>query len=134
MSTCTKAQSSEATILNTGLQHITLKQALNVASEHFKTHLSLEKPTNWNDFIDAAYKRRKELNISQSSWANACLTLERTGAAICLLLTDQGIYRESNCISNPAAYFNAMIHRAKKGELRLHNSIFSILKQEGNLA
>ena len=30
----------------------------------------------------------------------------------------------------PAAYFNAMISRAEKGELHLHKSVFGLLKRE----
>ncbi|MFN3828407.1 MAG: plasmid replication protein RepC [Micavibrio sp.] len=117
-------------ILATGLQHITLKQALNGASERFKAHMPLEpRPMNWNDFVEAAYALKTELKISQTSWANACVTLGRSGAAICLLLTDQAAQREENRVLKPGAYFNAMIGRAKKGELHLHNSIFAILKR-----
>ena len=50
--------------------------------------------------------------------------------AICLLLTDQAALREDNRVMKPAAYFNAMIGGAKKGEMHLHNSIFGILKRE----
>lgn len=118
-------------ILATGLQHITLKQALNAASERFKAHMPLEpRPMNWSDFVDAAYALRSELQINQKSWANACVTLGRSGAAICLLLTDQAAQREENRVRKPGAYFNAMIGRARKGELHLHNSIFAILKRE----
>jgi heat shock protein HspQ len=122
----------EELILQTGLQHITLKQALNTASDRFREHLPLEpRPMNWNDFVEAAYKLKNQLYISQSSWAQACVTLGRTGAAICVLLTDQATQRDEDPVLKPAGYFNAMINRAKVGDLHLHNSIFGILKKEG---
>jgi len=128
-----KDQTDEADnlILKTGLQHITLKQALNASSEKFRDHMPIEpRPMNWNDFIEAAYRMREELCISQSSWARACAILGRSGAAISLLLTDQAQQREHNPVAKTGAYFNAMINRAKSGELNLHNSIFGILKKE----
>ncbi len=121
----------ERLILSTGLQHITLKQALNAASERFRNHMPMEhRPMNWNDFVEAAYRLKGDLFISQVSWANACAILGRNGAAICLLLTDQAQQREIKPVQKPGAYFNAMINRAKDGELHLHNSIFGILRKE----
>ena len=126
-------QKEENLILKTGLQHITLKQALNAASDRFKDHMPLEpRPMNWNDFVEAAYSLKGNLHISQNSWSHACVTLGRTGAAICLLLTDQATNRADDPVTKPAGYFNAMINRAKTGELHLHNSIFGILKKEGS--
>ena len=127
-----EAKEGKDLILATGLQHITLKQALNAASERFKNHIPLEpRPMNWSDFIEAAYRLKPELHISQKSWASACITLGRIGAAICLLLTDQAMQREADPVRKPGAYFRAMVRRAHTGELHLHNSIFGILKREG---
>ena len=121
----------EKLILSTGLQHITLKQALNAASSRFRDHMPMEhRPMNWNDFVEAAYKLKSSLFISQNSWANACTVLGRNGAAICLLLTDQAQQRDHKPVQKTGAYFNAMINRAKEGELHLHNSVFGILKRE----
>ena len=49
---------------------------------------------------------------------------------MCLLLTDQAAHREEDPVRKPAAYFNAMITRAKNGELHLHKSIFGLLNKE----
>ena len=122
---------SEEMILKTGLQHITMKQALNAASSRFKAHMPMEpRPMNFNDFVEAAYKLKSELGISQSHWGRACVELTRVGAAMCLLLTDQAAQREDDPVKKPAAYFNAMIGRARAGELYLHKSIFGLLKRE----
>jgi hypothetical protein len=123
---------SENLLTACGLHHITLKQALNAASERFKDHMPLQpRPMNWHDFVDAAYSLKAELHISQQAWSHACVTLGRTGAAICLLLTDQATQRADDPVRKPAGYFNAMINRAKSGELKLHKSIFGLLKKEG---
>lgn len=124
-------QKNDSVISETGLQHISLKQALNAASHRFRERLPLaHRPMNWADVTEAAYDLLFELNISQKSWANACVTLGRTGAAICVLLTDQASLRENDPLRSTAAYFNGMIQRAGTQELNLHKSIFGLLKRE----
>ena len=120
---------SENVISATGLQHITLKQALNAASPRLRDHLPLSSGAlTWSDMVEAAWKLRPGLHISQKSWSEACLLLGRTGATVCLILTDQGAQREKDRVMKPGAYFHAMINKAKTGELHLHKSIFGILK------
>ena len=123
---------SEDMILKTGLQHVTLKQALNAASSRFRDHMPMpSRAMTFNDFVEAAYKLKSELGISQNSWGRACVTLTRVGAAMCLLLADQAAQRKDDPVRNPPAYFNAMITRATKGELHLHKSVFGLMKREG---
>ncbi|MCP5004716.1 MAG: hypothetical protein GY941_12375 [Planctomycetes bacterium] len=124
-------KSPKEIILATGLQHITLKQALNAASSRFREYIPLEpRPLNWSDMVEAAYKLRPALHISQKSWVEACTLLGRTGATVCLLLTDHAMGRDENPVTKPGAYFYAMLNKAKAGELRLHSSIFGILKKD----
>jgi len=114
----------------TGLQHISLEQVLQAASERFLGYLPLVKrPMDWNDVIEAAYRLRSELHISQQSWAEACEVLGRVGASLCVLIADQGSQRAKNRVTQPAAYFRGMVNRARAGELRLHNSIFGLLER-----
>ena len=118
-------------ITATGLQHITLKQALNAASGRFREHLPLNSAAlSWSDMAEAAWKLRPELHISQQNWAEACQLLGRTGATVCLILTDQAVQRERDRVMKPGAYFRAMINKARVGDLHLHKSIFGILKRE----
>ena len=129
------AQNDKEVILaSCGLQHITLNHALSAASERMQAYLPIEKKAiTWQDYIDAAYRLKGALGISQAAWANACMILGRSGAALCVMLTDQANQREVNPAEKPAAYFNGMIERAKSGTLKLHNSIFGLIKHsEGN--
>ncbi|WP_386821018.1 plasmid replication protein RepC [Luteolibacter algae] len=126
-----KPQQGKFSIADTGLQHITISQALNATSDRFKEHLPLTFDTmSWREFVDAAGRLRPALGISQQSWGNACVALGRTGAAICVLLTDQAALRENDPVTKPAGYFNALVKRAGMGELHLHKSIFGILRRE----
>lgn len=114
-----------------GLEHISLKQALNAASERFRAHLPIEpRPLSWSDLVEAAFRLKCELHVSQQNWAEACATLGRNGAAVCLLLTDRANMRDVEPVQKPGAYFRAMINRAKIGELRLHSSVLGILIRE----
>ena len=124
-------EQEENIVLSTGLQHVTLKQALNASSERFREHIPMEpRPMNWHDLVEAAYRLRPVLHISQQSWGEACLVLGRNGAAVCLLLTDRAMFREKDPVLKPAAYFASLIRRAGKKELNLQRSIFGILKRE----
>ena len=124
-------ETEETLIHKTGLQHVTLKQLLNVSSSRFKDHLPIAaRPMNHGDFIEAAYQLKGQLGISQNSWGYACMTLGRIGAAVCVILTDQANLREENRVMKPGAYFNAMISRAKVGELKLQQSVMGHLKRE----
>jgi len=117
----------------TGLGKITLKQLLNISSERFMAQFPIEnRPMNHNDFIEAAYRLKGTLGISQNSWGHACLTLGRIGAVVCLILTDQANLREENRVMKPGAYFNSMINRAKSGELKLHQSVMGHLKRDND--
>jgi replication initiation protein RepC len=109
-----------------GLQHITLPDLLKAASPNLKAYLPLHEP-DWSEFIEGAYQLKNELNISQASWSQACAVLGRSGAAICVLLTDLATHRESDPVRKPAAYFAAMIERARTAALSLDLSIKAII-------
>jgi len=113
-------------ILATGLQHITLKHVLQAASDRIREQLPVaSRPVDWIDIVEAAYRLRPQLHISQQSWAEACTLLGREGAAVCLLLVDRATERPENPVTNPAAYFRGMINKARAGELRLQGSVFA---------
>ena len=117
-------------VLASGAQHVTLNQVLQAASERFRGCLPLDpRPMKWNDVVEAAYRLRQELHISQQSWAEACQVLGRVGASLCLLLTDRATERIDDPIRKPAAYFRGMVRRAGTGELRLHSSIFGLIER-----
>jgi replication initiation protein RepC len=114
-----------------GLQHVTLKMALEAASERFLGHLPLgTQPINWTDAIEAAYRLRNDLRVSQGYWAEACEVLGRMGAAVCLLIVDRAALREDDPVRKPAAYFRSMVNRARAGELRLHASVYGLLERK----
>lgn len=115
----------------TGIQHLRPKQVLNAASSRFLAHVPMHsRALEWGDLVQAAYKLKPELDISQASWGEACHTLGREGAAVCLLLTDHAMFRQENPVQKPGAYFRAMFKRARTSELNLHGAVFGLLKME----
>lgn len=114
-----------------GGDHVSIAQMVTAASERYRSHLPLRSGTlTWDDVIDAAYRLRPHLGVSQQSWGEACHVVGRVGAALCVLLTDRGIDRTDDPVRQPAAYFRGMVNRARAGELRLHNSVFGLLERE----
>ncbi len=114
---------------HSGLEHVTLGMVVPAASERFRFLLPADP--NWSQLVDAAYLLRRDLGISQENWAEACQILGRNGAALSVLITDQASLRRDNPVRQPAAYFRAMIQRAKRGELQLYRSIFGLLQRSG---
>ena len=112
------------------LDQISLNQCISALSEELKAHLPLTGPIGWAELVETTYRHKGSLNISQASWGQACSTLGRSGAAICIILTERARRRANKPVKKPAAYFSAMINRAKTGELKLHKSLCAALKEE----
>lgn len=117
----------------TGIEHVDLSQVVQAASDRFRAELPLaSRPMNWDDVVEAAYRLKARLGVSQQSWGEACGALGRNTVAICLLVTDRAALREVDPVLKPAAYFRAMVARARGGELRLHASVFGLLEREAS--
>lgn len=112
---------------SSGIDHIKLEMAIGAVSERFQAFLPSD-PT-WSDLVEAAYRLRTDLGISQESWGRGCDLLGRTGAALCILITDRARHRDTDPVRSPAAYFNGMLKRASDGDLHLHKSIFGFVSQ-----
>ncbi len=61
-----------------GMAHVTLGMALGAASDRLAARLPAEP--GWEELVAAAYDLRRELGVSQASWADACELLGRSGA------------------------------------------------------
>lgn len=124
------APAAKSTASSLGAEHVSLPMAVGAASDRLAVYLPPDP--GWTDFIDAANRLRPALGISQASWGEACHVLGRSGAAICLLVTDRATERIENPVRQPAAYFRGMTERGRAGELRLHNSVFGLLRPNFN--
>ncbi len=110
--------------------HITWKIMLNACSERFKDHIPLhDRPMSWDDLIEAAHALLPALKINRTAWWDACDTLGRSGAAICIMIIDQKAQDPENQVRNPGGYLRKMVARAKTGDLNLQGSVFGLLKR-----
>jgi replication initiation protein RepC len=89
----------------------------------------MQRPVLAGDCVKAAYDLTAYLGISHSLWAEACAVLGHQAAAVCVVLIDQAMQRPDNPVRKPNGYFRSMIHKAERGELHLHKSVFGILKR-----
>lgn len=112
-------------IPDSGVQHVKLGMAISASSQRFRDHLPATP--DWRDIVDAAYKIRVKLGISQESWGEACRLLGRNGAALCVLITDQASLRTENRARQPAAYFTGLIKRSSRSDLNIHRTIFGLI-------
>jgi hypothetical protein len=111
---------------SSGLEHVTLGMALEAASARLKALLPPDP--GWSDLVEAAYRLRPVLGVSQQSWGEGCGVLGRSGAAVALLVTDRAALREKAQARAPAAYFRGLVRRAEQGQLRLHSTLFGLLR------
>ncbi len=115
---------------STGIGNVTGKQLLHAASSNFKKYLFHPEDATLDELVTAAEALTGDLGISKASWLFACNNLTKYNAMICVLLTDQGLFREENKVRKPQAYFNGMVSRALRRELHLQKSVMGILKRE----
>ncbi len=110
-------------------KHLTVERLVKAGSDRLRRYLPVDLGTvGWSEFIDAAELLRAEMFISRQSWIQACQTLGRESAAICVLVTDRGLDRKDNPVRLPAAYFRGMVNKARGGELYLAKSVFGLLE------
>ena len=116
--------------LSEEMGRISWKQVLAAGSERFREHLPMhDRALTWPDIVEAAYQLLPVLGISKSAWLDACMTLGRDGAALCIIIIDQKAQDPKCNIRNPGGYLRKMTERAKTGELNLHGSVFGLLKR-----
>ncbi len=116
-----------------GLEHVTLRMALNAAPDEWHVLFERYGAVDWASFVNVAYERKVALGINDTAWALAQAALDRTGAAILVLLADANDIARGGIIFKPGAWVRRMAEKAERGEAHLHRSIFGILNREGTV-
>ncbi|KKJ75212.1 hypothetical protein WH95_19525 [Kiloniella litopenaei] len=128
--TCKSKNSSEVEKFSTGIEHLKLMQLVNAASDEFKDHIPLhDRPLEPSDIVDAAGAMCHELGINRHAWVEAITVMGRLSAAACVLIADKNQYHPDNPVRNPGGFLRGMVDKARKGELKIHRSIFGILER-----
>jgi hypothetical protein len=119
--------------LQTGVEYISIRQAYSVSSDMFRAHIPAgSHAIGWAEMIAAAAALCPSIGIGKAAWDEACVTLGRTAAAMCVLIADRRQLDPVNPVTNPGGFLRGCTAKAQAGKLRLHQSIFGILKkQEG---
>ena len=114
-----------------GIPHIPIALALTAAGEAFRSTLSRTGEPGWRGLVAAAAERAGLCDIDQDCWAEACHSLGRDGAALCLLILDRRLHEDADIepIRSPRAYFRAMIERARDGTLHIDRSIRALSRR-----
>lgn len=95
------------------------RQVAGRATEAFRAHLPAgSSKLRWNDVVEAAYRRRAELGISQQNWAEACASMGRRTAVAGLLLTDEAVSNSTKPVVSPSAYFRGVVDRRTQPRCR----------------
>ncbi len=81
-------------------------------------------PLTWASVLEAAFKVKGAMGISQHAWGEACQKLGRERAAACIAIIDA----KRASIDSPGGYLRGMTERGTEGELKLSNSIYMLVK------
>jgi hypothetical protein len=86
----------------------------------------------WPGLTDTLHARLTLHGIGQDDWAEACLTLGRAGATLCLVVLEGAAARPADGqrppLRRPAAYFRALVARGRSRHLHLDRSIRALAR------
>lgn len=116
----------------TGVEHVNIRHAYNAASSRFKFFIDHQQTINWPALVLAAENTCQNLGIHKTAWQNACMSLGREAAAICVLIADRRKDDTKKPVRNAGGFLRGCINAAHEGKLRLELSIFGILNREWN--
>jgi replication initiation protein RepC len=100
-----------------------LPDELVLLAPRLRDYLRGGDPT-WSDIVDAADYLRRELDISQPLWREACQLMGRETAAIAVAVVSTK--HPEHFTRTAGHYFHGMLERAKKGELNLDRTIWGL--------
>jgi hypothetical protein len=73
----------------------------------------------WPALIEAARATSRLVGLDDEAWGEACRTLGRERAALCVLILERRMTGSEPGIRFPRAYLGAMVARDRQHELRL---------------
>ena len=82
-----------------------------------------ESPTG-AEIVDAAWQLKKHLGISDAAWREACGTMGRYPAALCVAIIATKQAHEIR--TSPGGYFRGMLARHRAGQLQLGRTIWKL--------
>ena len=123
-------QKNRSGIADSGVQHISMGNALAIASQQFKSYIPDIENCNWRDITEAAEYSCHDLGINRSAWVDAVAVMGRNAAAIAILIIDVNKNHPTHPIKSAGGVLRGMTIAAEDDKLHLHRSIFGILQRE----
>lgn len=102
---------------------ITPDAALDLASNDYRAIVHSLGGASWPNLIEASHRTALGSGLGQRSWGQACATLGRERAALCVLVVDRNArLREGHRYraEHPAKCLSGMVRRAISGNFNLH--------------
>ena len=106
---------------------INLSQVFSIATDSFISFLPKDRELLWDDIVHvASYYGQQGLGIHQSAWAEACTTMGRVKAALCVIIADKRT--QMHQVTSAGGFLRGCSNKAKQGELHLEKSIYGLMK------
>ncbi|PZU48988.1 MAG: hypothetical protein DI568_06865 [Sphingomonas sp.] len=102
---------------------VTPRMALALASAEYRTLAGADGEPTWLRLIETSYRMAGWLGISQRAWGQACTTLGRERAALCVLVIERNARTPVGHryqARHPGKCLSGMIRSAANGQLNLH--------------
>ncbi|SER95078.1 Replication protein C C-terminal region, partial [Pseudovibrio axinellae] len=131
----TNPPSAQAAFLNSGIEHITLKQILACSSPMLREMISNASKaggSDWTALIKAAKLAASFLGISTPAWQEACDKLGASAAATIIVIAERRSTDPTTPINSYGGFVRGCLAKAETGNLHLHKSVFGLLAK-GNL-
>ncbi|HEX7852803.1 MAG TPA: helix-turn-helix domain-containing protein [Sphingobium sp.] len=102
---------------------ITPATALDLASNDYRAIVRSLGGASWPNLIEASHRTALGSGLGQRSWGQACATLGRERAALCVLVVDRNARLRQDHryrAEHPAKCFSGMVRRAASRSFNLH--------------
>jgi replication initiation protein RepC len=111
----------------TGIEQLTLEQVYRAASPRFQGMVDADGSVEWKDMIQAAQRLYPALGIHSSAWAEACLEIGSSAAAVCILIAERRMTDPEQPVRSPGGFLRGCLKKARSGDLHLVQSVFGLV-------
>ncbi len=122
---------------DTGIRHVSLENLVAVLGERFlsvmpKSVITEGEQPAWEDVVHAARDLAPLLGIGERLLWRAAGLMGWRAVAVCIVLIDRRSRDgAADPVLNAGGYFRGCVEKARRGELRLHASVFGALGRPG---
>ena len=111
---------------------VTPAAALDLASEEYRTLANAMGGPTWSVLVEASARTSGQIGISQRAWGQACQSLGRERAALCVLVIDRNVRLQSGhrfAARHPGRCLSGMVRRSVEGSFNLQGLLRAIQRE-----